>query len=480
MPVGLIDQIPYTVERPPALGGRVALRILDQNVLAREVVGRQHGLRRRQQVRKRHPLLVRIPERRRDVAAQRHRIREFLRHHGQRHDVAILHDRRETAVVQPRVLHGARRGAFGRIHPLDHHPVDARQRRDAACVVQQLTQRLVRFAQLVDTGCVERARQRDARTRGRNDDDVARQQMHVVLHRAVGQEAVDVERRDLTAAPIQRHRPHRPVERRASARKQRVDDRRRTRHGVASRRHRLAHDINLDRPQTTERRIHVEIREIPAEPSAQQRIELGSARARHRHHADARNAHLAVAIHDQPLIARDAPPRMQQHLVAGTDHVVVRDRNVIQRAKGRRRRKKVVTEQRQHPADILLYEDLKIGQRRGGRGARASAGLRQLGRAVRPARDGCRAAPCRRRAIARIAATSERAACARRLVHRAGVLQGGILDQSRPRQRRRWRQWRLKRVSWLRSGAVDRQRIVDRRKRDGRAQIRTDGYGRNQ
>ena len=204
---------------------------LHEQVLAPIKVGRDQGVAVGDQIADAHPRRVRVAQRRRDVALQRHRVGELRRDRQQRDDVAVAQRRLQPGVVETEGLDEALGERLRLIDPLELDPVRIGEHRRASGVAQHVADRLLRALQLVDRRRVDRAGEGDPRPGRLEDDHVAGDQLDVLRLVALAEELVDVELGDDLVVAAQQHLAHRPRRARATGGDDRRQHRRLARQG---------------------------------------------------------------------------------------------------------------------------------------------------------------------------------------------------------------------------------------------------------
>src|SRR6266581_4265695 len=292
-----------------------------------------------------------------DVAPQRHGVVEARHKRIYGHQVAVAYRSRKPAHVERELLDLAHLVVFD---ALDRGLLPGGGGGQASRPADEIEEDRV-LLELVYGGHVHAAGDRDQRPDGRDVDDIARQERHVLGLVTRGDQIIQIELGDDAVVALELNVPHRALGGRTAGREQRGHQGAQGAHRVGAGALRLSDDEDLDRAQLAERRGQLEVAEGPAEDRLDVRGQVVRLDPRDVDHAHLGHADRAVAVDDRVEIDVDLAPGADLDFVAGPDHVVGRDRDVFDRREGARHvAEEIGAEHRQIAADRLHHELLEL------------------------------------------------------------------------------------------------------------------------
>ena len=313
----------------------LGVQVLHQPVLAQVVVTRHQGIAVGDQVADAHAGRMRMTQGVGDIASQGHGVGELGCRRPQGDDIAVSQPGgRGLPQVQPLHLTG-RLGSRGvqalqtGVLQVSHGSARASQTQDVAC-------RCTPGCQLEDGRVVHGAQHRYARAGGGEHDHIAALQALVFGEVTLHDEVVQVQLGRHLAGAAQRHAAHAAVRPRATAGKHGVHQGGQAAERIGARPLGLAHHEDLDAAQLPQRDVEVEALEHLADLLAQVPLDFAGAQARHAHHAHARDADLAVAVHHGLQVYVHSTPAPHLQLVARAQGVVSGHGHPVHRSIGGR------------------------------------------------------------------------------------------------------------------------------------------------
>jgi hypothetical protein len=168
--------LPVPRGRRRAVARRRRFLLLDglhEQVLAAVEVRRDQRLAVGDQVADAHAGAVRVAQRLRHMALERHRIGELRRNRQQCQHVAVAQRLAQAVGVETEVLHLPRRAGLRRVDAFELGAAHVRQHRRTAAVAQQVAHGLLARLELVDRRCIGGTGQRHALAHRLEHHDVA-------------------------------------------------------------------------------------------------------------------------------------------------------------------------------------------------------------------------------------------------------------------------------------------------------------------